>query len=255
MQLRKEVSQKSNGSQIPGEYNQLFDDIYLNGLNTTTNDNDIPSGLASADLPRDSTNNNQLKSGSHNKIIFSTNFADNNSFKLLLNSGQKMDPKKDYAVVYGTTPIGGGALIGLPFPLELGTRIIIEFEDLEKYEFGFSLGERMEKQIYSNSYGIFQMNGNLQASEYPWKFENNKWNANGKPLLLTKAEFRYEPDNRYKIIMEIGKDGSSFIEIQNKENKSVRIESPFKFRNIPFDLHIRSNGGSAKYYSMIVEEL
>ncbi len=30
MQLRREVSTKSNGSQIPGEYNQLFDDIYLN---------------------------------------------------------------------------------------------------------------------------------------------------------------------------------------------------------------------------------
>lgn len=31
MQLRREVSQRSNGAQIPGEYNQLFDDIYLNG--------------------------------------------------------------------------------------------------------------------------------------------------------------------------------------------------------------------------------
>jgi hypothetical protein len=29
MQVRKEVSQKSNGTQIPGEYNQLFDDVFL----------------------------------------------------------------------------------------------------------------------------------------------------------------------------------------------------------------------------------
>jgi len=51
MQLRREVSIKTNGSQIPGEYNQLFYDIFLAG---TSNDNqqEIKAVQANYKIPR-----------------------------------------------------------------------------------------------------------------------------------------------------------------------------------------------------------
>jgi len=254
MQLRKEVSSKSNGSQIPGEYNQLFDDIFLNGKITEI-------ANSNTQIPQDinlSINNSLfekiISSYKYNKIVYQTNFADENSFNLILRENQKIDPRKDYATVYGTTEISGGALICLPFALNYRNRVIIEFESQESYEFGFSVNERLDQQQEANSLMIKQTGNNLQAESWPWKRINNNWKTEGIGLSWKSSQFRYEPKKKYMVVIEIDSNGSTTASIINENNKRNMVISPFNFKNIPIEFFIRSFKGQARFYNLIVEE-
>jgi len=254
MQLRKEVSAKSNGSQIPGEYNQLFDDIFLNGKITEI-------ANSNTRIPQDinlSINNsvfeNIISGYKYNKIVYQTNFADEKSFNLILRENQKIDPKNDYATVYGTTEISGGALICLPFALNYRNRVIIEFESQESYEFGFSVMERLDQQQEANSLMIKQTGNNLQAESWPWKRINNNWKTEGIGLPWKSSQFRYEPKKKYMVVIEIDSNGSTTASIINENNKRNMVISPFNFKNIPIEFFIRSFKGQAKFYNLIVEE-
>jgi len=76
MQLRKEVSQKSNGSQIPGEYNQLFDDIFLNGNGNMV----VTKNILPAENDKKSPMDNRIGSLVNGyDTTFYTNFKDDNA--------------------------------------------------------------------------------------------------------------------------------------------------------------------------------
>lgn len=252
MQLRREVSQKSNGVQIPGEYNQLFDDIYLNGVNAPNNTVSIQKqGETNPVIKQFSSVVDDLQ---YKKLLFYTNFIDDNANQLQLLTGQKVEPKSNSLLVYGTTPVGGGAMIGLPISLKLGSRAIVEFRALDNYEFGFSLCEDMNNQKKVNSYLLSQVNGNFQGEEYPWKYANGKWNTTGRNIPLFRTEFRYVNNENYLLIVEILQNGSSSIKLINSKGKVVEVNCPFKFRDIPITFFIRNFKGTAEYSSLTVQE-
>jgi len=190
----------------------------------------------------------------YNTILYSTDFVDEESFKLILYKNQKIEPKKGYANVYGTSQDGGGSLIYMPFSLKYGTRIIIEFEGTPGYEFGFSLMERLNEQDEAKSFLIKQISGNIMAENWPWKKINANWETKGIELPIDKVQFRYFPGIRLLIIFEIDNNGKSIVKILNDENKEITFKYPETFSNVPLDFIIRGFGGHGKYYKLIIQE-
>jgi len=213
--------------------------------------------IGCASVPKQpEVNLNEIKSSFiHDGILFTTDFIDSNSFSLKTRENQKIDVLNDSAMVYGTTREGGGSLIYPPIPITLGSRIVIMFEPLTNYQFGFHLMEQYQDSDNVNSIMVEQTESSLYVIDIPVAKKDGKMVPQFLNTPWDKAEFRYSINSKYLMVYEISKEGMITATIYNKYGKLNRVNFKKQFRDVPCDLLIRSYSGKAKYTLLEIQKI
>jgi len=210
MQLRKEVSQKSNGSQIPGEYNQLFDDIFLNGNGNMV----VTKNILPAENDKKSPMDNRIGSLVNGyDTTFYTNFKDDNAQRFTVVIPGAIKIIDNNAFLKSDT----NGSFQRQYKFKRGSAAFIEFKSIDDSGILFAFTKDGFKRPGFQMVGLSFFDGqSIQAFEMHGEnaqWTNQKWTNNG-----------YKLNQRYKLLILIDETGILKFSLEQENGKVTYFE-------------------------------
>jgi len=210
MQLRKEVSQRSNGSQIPGEYNQLFDDIFLNGNGNMV----VTKNILPAENDKKSPMDNRIGSLVNGyDTTFYTNFKDDNAQRFTVVIPGAIKIIDNNAFLKSDT----NGSFQRQYKFKRGSAAFIEFKSIDDSGILFAFTKDGFKHPGFQMVGLSFFDGqSIQAFEMHGEnaqWTNQKWTNNG-----------YKLNQRYKLLILIDETGILKFSLEQENGKVTYFE-------------------------------
>jgi len=222
MQLRKEVSQKSNGGQIPGEYNQLFEDVFLNTANSAqeTTSNVIP-------LDKENITNKEK--------VFFTNFNDGFENNFVFFQGIKLIHENGANIITGD--IGNGSS-QKQYSLKRGRVGVFNFQILDFSSLNICISKMGYKEKGFKTIGINFSNSNIKpfdmfGTDPQWRF-------------LPAKGIAYNNNTAYKLVTEIDNNGKLTYALFNNDKIILNYVYPDKIEDESWSFVITVEGGKIR---------
>jgi len=224
MQLRREVSQKSNNSQIPGEYNQLFDDVFLNGDLTT---NVVQSN--------NQQNNSVISMG--RLQTFSTNFNDGWEKNFIFFTGIKLTHTNNQTFIVGEMENGSSQK---QYSIKRGSIASFTFKTQNFSSLNICISKMGFKEKGFKTIGINFSNSNMKpfdmfGTDPQWRF-------------LPSKDYSYYTNITYQLITDIDNEGKLTYTIKSNDSILYTYVYPNIIEDEKWSFVITVNGGSILVY-------